>query len=106
MIKDLDNALKFFQEQIKDIENESMTIKNNILKIIKVLLNFRQDISYSKPLMFLAMFFYFNSDNYYNAFVNLTNFISKSFLYKYLTKDEIYVNILLKQGKRKIRFFQ
>ena len=94
IIIDIINITKKFQNEIELKNLEKFTIQKELFDIVRVLCLSRPDITYSKQITYISLILYLNSENYYNAFVNLSNLILSSYLIKFLTNDETFVKII------------
>lgn len=83
-----------FVKHIKKIKNVFEFANNNInfddyiQKILIAFCLYRPDIMYCKPLAYIASIFIFNSENYYNAFVLMCNFVIPNCLFRFILEDE------------------
>jgi hypothetical protein len=95
MIHDIVKISNKYSFQIKESNIELNSFMMDLFKVVRVFTLFRPDITYSKQITYISTILLLNSENYYNAFISLVNFAIPSFIAKFLTRDEIYVNLLL-----------
>ena len=62
-----------------------------LFKIIRIFTLFRQDIIYSKEIAYISSIFLLNSENYFQALVNMVNFILDSPGIKFIQKKEEFI---------------
>ena len=80
----------------KEINNMQMNPEDCALylfKIIRIFTLYRQDIIYTKEIAYISIIFLFNSENYFQALVNMINFIIDSPGIKFIQKNEDFINI-------------
>ena len=70
-----------------------------LFKIIRIFTLYRQDIIYTKEIAYISIIFLLNSENYFQALVNMINFFIDSPGIKFIQKNEDFINI-------RISFFQ
>ena len=70
-----------------------------LFKIIRIFTLYRQDIIYTKEIAYISIIFLLNSENYFQALVNMINFIIDSPGIKFIQKNEDFIKI-------RISFFQ
>ena len=70
-----------------------------LFKIIRIFNLYRQDIIYTKEIAYISIVFLLNSENYFQALVNMINFIIDSPGIKFIQKKEDFIKI-------RISFFQ
>ena len=95
IINDIIKITIRLSNEIKDSGFDLNDYMSDLFKIVRVFTLFRPDITYSKQISYLSAILMLNSDNYYSAFVCLINFSIPGFIMKFLTRDEIYVYILI-----------
>lgn len=88
-------SLKFSEEVIKNYKIDINTLQKDLFEVIRIFCMSRPDVTYSKQITYIAFFLYLNSENYYKTFVNLSNLIVSTHLIKFLTNDEIFVDIYI-----------
>lgn len=82
------------EKHIKKIKNVFTFANNNINfddymhKILVAFCLYRPDMTYCKPLAYIASIFIFNSENYYNAFVLMCNFVIPNNLFQLIIDDK------------------
>jgi len=91
IIIDIINISKKFNSEIVQNNIEKLTLQKELFQIIRVFCMSRPDVTYSKQITYISLFLYLNSENFYTAFVNLSNIMISSYLIKFLTNDEIFV---------------
>lgn len=94
IIIDIINISKKHTNEIESHGIEKLTLQKELFEIIRVFCMSRPDVTYSKQITSISLILYLNSDNFYTAFVNLTNIMISSYLIKFLTNDEIFVRII------------
>ena len=70
-----------------------------LFKIIRIFNLYRQDIIYTKEIAYISIIFLLNSENYFQALVNMINFIIDSPGIKFIQKNEDFIKI-------RVSFFQ
>ena len=68
-------------------QKKKNNFKEDVLVIVRSFCFFRLDIIYRSEITQIASFIYLNTDNYYDAFRILCNFIIQSYLFDYLQID-------------------
>ena len=91
IIIDIVNISKKYSKEIEIDNIDKLTLQKELFEIIRVFCMSRPDVTYSKQITYIALFLYLNSENFYTAFVNLSNIMISSYLIKFLTNDEIFV---------------
>jgi hypothetical protein len=91
IISDVQKSYRRFEEQIKSENVEEKIFKVELFKILRIFTNYRPDITYSRPIAYIATVFYLNSEDFYQSFILTSNFIIPSFLTKFLIRDEIFI---------------
>ena len=81
-----------------NIEINNMEIKLEdpaffLFKIIRIFTLYRQDIIYTKEIAYISIIFLLNSENYFQALVNMINFIIDSPGIKFIQKNEDFIKI-------------
>jgi hypothetical protein len=84
---------KIFEAQIKKTDYDINTFTSNLFKIVRIFILYRQDVNYSQQLVYISSILLLNSENYFQAFVNLVNFIIPSCLIKFLKNKEDFIQI-------------
>lgn len=92
IIIDIINISKKYNTEIEINNIEKLTLQKELFEIIRVFCMSRPDVTYSKQITYISLFLYLNSENFYTAFVNLSNIMISSYLIKFLTNDEIFVS--------------
>ena len=64
-----------------------------LFKIIRIFNLYRQDIIYTKEIAYISIIFLLNSENYFQALVNMINFVIDSPGIKFIQKNEDFINI-------------
>lgn len=95
IVNDIIKITKRLSNEIIEDGCELNVFMDDLFKIVRVFTLFRPDITYSKQISYLSAILLLNSDNYYSAFVCFVNFSIPGFIMKFLTRDEIYVHIIL-----------
>jgi hypothetical protein len=84
---------KIFEAQINKTDYDINTFTSNLFKIVRIFILYRQDVNYSQQLVYISSILLLNSENYFQAFVNLVNFIIPSCLIKFLKNKEDFIQI-------------
>ncbi len=92
MIVDIVYCYKYFEKEIKACGLEEYSFKEDLYKILSLFLKYRPDISYSKELTFISSFILLTAENYYSAFVMMSNVVINGYLGKFLMKDSTFVS--------------
>ena len=71
----------------------SENFAHSLFKIIRIFTLYRQDIIYSKEIAYISTIFLLNSENYYQALVNMVNFILDSPGIKFIQKNEHFIKM-------------
>ena len=66
--------------------------QKEVYDIIRCFCLFRPDVLYTKEIIELSSLFYLNTDNYFDAFKLLSNFVIPSYLFNFIQKDIVYIN--------------
>ncbi len=92
IIIDIVNISLKFSEEIKEYTNiEIITLQKELFEIIRIFCMSRPDVTYTKQITYITFFIYLNSENFYMAFVNLTNLVVSTHLIKFFRNEEIFV---------------
>lgn len=91
IIIDIINISKKYSAEIELNSINKLTMHKELFDIIRVFCMSRPDVTYSKQITYISLILYLNSENFYTAFVNLSNIMISSYLIKFLTNDEIFV---------------
>lgn len=83
----------------EDVVYKLENFKKEVLIIILCFNNFRKDVSYNIDLTYLSLVISCNSENYFQAFVNLTNFVCGSYLIHFLKDSDKFI-------KTRINYFE
>ena len=93
----INDILKIINIKYKnEINNLNMKIENfgsSLFRIIRIFTLYRQDIIYSKEIAYISTIFLLNSENYYQALVNMVNFVLDSPGIKFIQKNEEFISI-------------
>jgi len=92
IIVDIINISRKYNNEIVMNNIEKLVLQKELFEIIRVFCMSRPDVTYSKQITYISLFLYLNSENFYTAFVNLSNIMISSYLIKFLTNDEIFVS--------------
>ena len=84
---------KVFENEIKKTDYDINTFSSNLFKIVRIFILYRQDINYSTQLVYISSILLLNSEDYFQAFVNLVNFIIPTCLIKFLKNKEDFIQI-------------
>ena len=79
-----------------EIINMKISIEDSALylfKIIRIFTMYRQDIIYTKEISYISIIFLLNSENYFQALVNMINFFIDSPGIKFIQKNEDFIKI-------------
>ena len=91
--EDLINELRehintYYKKYEANIKSENKNnFKSDIYLIVRCFCNYRQDVLYTKEITELAIMIYLNTDNNYDAFRILCNFIIPSYLFNFIQND-------------------
>ena len=77
---------KKYEKYIKS-ENKNNNFKKDIYLIVRCFCNYRQDVLYTKEITELSTIIYLNTDNNFDAFRILCNFIIPSYLFNFIQND-------------------
>ena len=88
-----------YNKEINNIQIKSEEAALYLFKIIRIFTLYRQDIIYTKEIAYISIIFLLNSENYFQALVNMINFIIDSPGIKFIQKNEDFIKI-------RISFFQ
>jgi hypothetical protein len=99
IVHDVRKCYQKYGEFAVNLNIEEKKFKEDLFKLIRIFTNYRPDITYSRPLAYISTIFYMNSEDYYQTFVLIANFIIPSFFSKFLNRDEIFV-------KSRLEFFE
>ena len=64
-----------------------------LFKIIRIFTLYRQDIIYTKEIAYISAIFLLNSENYFQALVNMINFVIDSPGIKFIQKNEDFIKL-------------
>lgn len=93
IIIDIINISRKYAKEIELNGIEKLTLQKELFEIIRVFCMSRPDVTYSKQITYISLILYLNSENFYTAFVNLSNIMISSYLIKFLTNDELFVSL-------------
>lgn len=93
IIIDIINISNKYKEEIHNDSIEILVLQKELFDIIRVFCMSRPDVTYSKQITHISLVLYLNSENFYIAFVNLSNLAMSSHLIKFLANDEIFVSL-------------
>ena len=82
-----------YQLYISNMQMSPENFANSLFKIIRIFTLYRQDIIYSKEIAYISAIFLLNSENYFQALVNMVNFILDSPGIKFIQKNEEFIKI-------------
>ena len=91
MIKDIIKAKNYFSQDLPETLSAKQVMED-VFKIVRIFKLYRPDILYDKSLVYIAMLFVFNSENYFNSFLNFINIFVSSFLVNFFAKEELVIN--------------
>ena len=81
----------------------------NLFKLVRIFVYYRNDITYSKNIVYITLIFLLNSENYFTAFIEMYNFIVQSCIVKFLNLEQSFIQnsthiliILLKKHTPKL----
>lgn len=92
IIIDIINVSKKYSAEIELNNIDKFTMQKELFDIIRVFCMSRPDVTYSKNITYISLILYLNSENFYTAYVNVSNIMISSYLIKFLTNDEIFVS--------------
>ena len=89
LINNLNYDIEFYYQKYNEtiISENKLNFKNDIYLIVHSFCNYRLDVLYSKEITELASFIYLNSDDNYETFRILCNFIIQSYLFDFIQND-------------------
>lgn len=89
LVKDITNDIELYYKRHENIikAEKKINFKEDVLVIVRSFCFFRLDIIYQKDITEIASFIYLNTNNYYDAFRILCNFITPSYLFDYLQSN-------------------
>ena len=89
LINDLKDHINIYYQKYEPIikSENKMNFKADIYLIVHSFCNYRQDILYTKEITDIASFLYLNSDNNFDCFRILCNFIIQSYLFNFVQND-------------------
>lgn len=90
-IIDILKAKTYFLDEILNNNIDPNSIMKDLFKIVRIFKSYRPDILYNKCIIFIAMIFLLNGEDYYNSFINLVNMILPSFLLNFFLRDEEFI---------------
>lgn len=93
IIVDVILSYKFFEKEIQDANMDELTFKKSLYKILSIFIKYRPDIAYSKELAYISSFLLLTNENYYSAFVCMSNLVINGYVGKFLIKDSNFVRI-------------
>ena len=82
-----------YEKEIKELNMKKEYFGSSLFLIIRIFTLYRQDIIYSKEIACISAIFLLNSENYYQALVNMVNFVLNSPGIKFIQKDEQFISI-------------
>ena len=82
-----------YQVEIFNMQMTPEFFANSLFKIIRIFTLYRQDIIYSKEIAYISTIFLLNSENYFQALVNMVNFILDSPGIKFIQKNEHFIKM-------------
>ena len=82
-----------YQLNISNMQMSPENFAHSLFKIIRIFTLYRQDIIYSKEIAYISAIFLLNSENYFQALVNMVNFILDSPGIKFIQKNEEFIKI-------------
>ena len=82
-----------YTNEILNMQMASENFAYSLFKIIRIFTLYRQDIIYSKEIAYISTIFLLNSENYYQALVNMINFVLDSPGIKFIQKNEKFIKI-------------
>ena len=82
-----------YQLEIFNLQMTKETFAHSLFKIIRIFTLYRQDIIYSKEIAYISTIFLLNSENYFQALVNMVNFVLDSPGIKFIQKNEQFIKI-------------
>lgn len=97
IIIDIINISNKYPHEIENKNIEILVLQKELFDIIRVFCMSRPDVTYSKQITHISLILYLNSENYYMAYVNLSNMMISSHLIKFLANDEIFVSLIFKK---------
>jgi hypothetical protein len=93
IITDIHKSYKKFENYISANNIVQAQFKEDMFHLLRVFTYYRPDINYSRQIAYIATILYLNSDDYYQAFVILCNFVIPSYLMKFFRREEVFVRM-------------
>jgi hypothetical protein len=93
IIADIHKSYKRFHKHISANNIVQAQFKEDLFHVLRVFTQYRPDINYCRQIAYIATIIYLNSDDYYQTFVTLSNFIVPTFLIKFFRREEVFVKI-------------
>ena len=82
-----------YKTEIFNMQITQEDFAHSLFKIIRIFTLYRQDIIYSKEIAYISTIFLLNSENYFQALVNMVNFVLDSPGIKFIQKNEQFITI-------------
>ena len=82
-----------YQLEIFNLQISPEIFADSLFKIIRIFTLYRQDIIYTKEIAYISTIFLLNSENYFQALVNMVNFVLDSPGIKFIQKNEEFIKI-------------
>ena len=89
LINNLKDDIEIYYQKYEEVINSEnkLNFKNDIYLIVHSFCNYRKDVLYSKEITDLASFIYLNSEDNYDTFRILCNFIIQSYLFNFIQNN-------------------
>jgi hypothetical protein len=94
IITDIHKSYKKFEKYISANNILQAQFKEDMFHLLRVFTYYRPDINYCRQIAYIATVLYLNSDDYYQGFVILCNFVIPSYLMKFFRREEVFVSIV------------
>lgn len=88
---DVNKCFKKFEANIKADNIEEKKFKDDLYRIVKAFTKYRLDVQYTRQIAYIASVLYLNSEDFYQTFVGLTNFMATSYCLKFMNREEAFV---------------
>jgi hypothetical protein len=89
ILKHINKIIKKYSDL--NLIEDNKKFKKDIFTIIKAFSLHRPDIIYSNHIAYVITIFYLNSQSCYDTFYSFCNVVIPSFLFKFIIKDEIFI---------------
>lgn len=91
MKSDINKCYKNFKKFIDLNLIEELKFKEDLYKILTAFMQYRLDVQYAKQITYIATIFYLNSEDYFQTFICLANFLANHYCIKFMNREEAFV---------------